>query len=157
MADTTLNTKPVLSLCVTVASRLANLTIKDGQLIFVKDKQRLAFDYDGKRKFYNQIEELNSEAERQALLAPVSGLYYFVIDTATLWRYQDEWIQITAQPEDIVYIGTDEMPELGNAKTLYVNKVNKVISVWDDETNTYVIVSDLTTEVTDEDIENLFV
>lgn len=157
MADTTLNTKPVLSLCVTVASRLANLTIKDGQLIFVKDKQRLAFDYDGKRKFYNQIEELNSEAERQALLAPVSGLYYFVIDTATLWRYQDEWIQITAQPEDIVYIGTDTMPELGNIKTLYVNKSNKVISVWDDETNTYVVVSDLTTEVTDEDIENLFV
>lgn len=157
MADTTLNTKPVLSLCVTVASRLANLTIKDGQLIFVKDKQRLAFDYDGKRKFYNQIEELNSEAERQALLAPVSGLYYFVIDTATLWRYQDEWTQITAQPEDIVYIGTDTMPELGNTKTLYVNKSNKVISVWDDETNTYVVVSDLTTEVTDEDIENLFV
>lgn len=157
MADITLNTKPVLSLCVTVASRLANLTIKDGQLIFVKDKQRLAFDYDGKRKFYNQIEELNSEAERQALLAPVSGLYYFVIDTATLWRYQDEWIQITAQPEDIVYIGTDTMPELGNTKTLYVNKSNKVISVWDDETNTYVVVSDLTTEVTDEDIENLFV
>lgn len=157
MADVTLNTKPVLSLCVTVASRLVNLTIKDGQLIFVKDKQRLAFDYDGKRKFYNQIEELNSEAERQALLAPVSGLYYFVIDTATLWRYQDEWIQITAQPENIVYIGTDTMPELGNTKTLYVNKSNKVISVWDDETNTYVVVSDLTTEVTDEDIENLFV
>lgn len=157
MADVALNTKPVLSLCVTVASRLVNLTIKDGQLIFVKDKQRLAFDYDGKRKFYNQIEELNSEAERQALLAPVSGLYYFVIDTATLWRYQDEWIQITAQPENIVYIGTDTMPELGNTKTLYVNKSNKVISVWDDETNTYVVVSDLTTEVTDEDIENLFV
>lgn len=49
------------------------------------------------------------------------------------------------------------MPELGNIKTLYVNKSNKVISVWDDETNTYVVVSDLTIEVTDEDIENLFV
>lgn len=49
------------------------------------------------------------------------------------------------------------MPELGNAKTLYVNKVSKVISVWDDETNAYIVVSDLTTEVTDEDIENLFV
>lgn len=156
MADTTLNTNPILSLCVTVASRLSSLTIKDGQLVFVKDKQRIAFDYNGKRTFYNQIEELSSEAERQTLLAPINGLFYFIIDTATLWRYQDGWVQITATPEQIVYIGTEQMPELGNAKTLYVNKTDKVISVWDEDTNAYVIVSDYTKEVTDEDILNLF-
>lgn len=156
MADTTLNTHPILSLCVTVASRLSSLTIKDGQLVFVKDKQRIAFDYNGKRTFYNQIEELSSEAERQALLAPINGLFYFIIDTATLWRYQDGWVQITATPEQIVYIGTEQMPELGNAKTLYVNKSDKVISVWDEDTNAYVIVSDYTNEVTDEDIIALF-
>lgn len=154
MADT--NTNPILSLCVTVASNLANLTIKDGQLIFVKDKQRLAFDFNGKRTFYNQIEELSSEAERQALLAPVSGLYYFVLDTAVLWRYQDKWVQITSQPEDVVFIGTDEVPEIGNAKTLYVNKVDKVISVWDEDNNAYIIVSDYTNEVTEQDIIGLF-
>lgn len=155
MADTT-NTNPILSLCVTVASKLTNLTIKDGQLIFVKDKQRLALDFNGKRTFYNQIEELSSEVERQALLAPVSGLYYFVLDTAVLWRYQDKWIQITSQPEDIVFIGTDEVPEIGNAKTLYVNKVDKVISVWDEDSNTYIVVSDYTTEVTEQNIIDLF-
>ena len=48
------------------------------------------------------------------------------------------------------------MPELGNVKTLYVSKTNRVISVWDEETNAYIIVSDYTNEVTDEDIENLF-
>lgn len=155
MADN-INTNPILSLCVTVASKLANLTIKDGQLIFVKDKQRLALDFNGKRTFYNQIEELSSEAERQALLAPVSGLYYFVLDTAVLWKYQDKWIQITSQPEDIVFIGTDEVPEIGNAKTLYVNKVDKVISVWDEDNNAYIVVSDYTNEVTEQDIIDLF-
>lgn len=155
MADNT-STYPTLSLCVTVASKVANLTIKDGQLIFVKDKQRLAFDFNGKRTFYNQIEELSSEADRQAILAPVSGLYYFVLDTAVLWRYQDEWIQITSQPEDIIFIGTDEVPEIGNVKTLYVNKVDKLISVWDEDNNTYVVVSDYTNEVTEQDILDLF-
>lgn len=155
MADN-INTNPILSLCVTVASKLANLTIKDGQLIFVKDKQRLALDFNGKRTFYNQIEELSSEAERQALLAPVSGLYYFVLDTAVLWKYQDKWIQITSQPEDIVFIGTDEAPEIGNAKTLYVNKVDKIISVWDEDNNSYIVVSDYTNEVTEQDIIDLF-
>lgn len=156
MADTTLSTNPVLSLCVTVASRLSNLVIKDGQLVFIKDKHRIAFDYNGKRTFYNQIEELSSDAERQSLLAPINGLFYFVVDTATLWKYQDGWTQITATPEQIIYIGTEQMPELGNAKTLYVNKTDKVISVWDENTNSYIIVSDCTNEVTDEDIIGLF-
>lgn len=157
MADTILNNEPILSLCVTVASRLSSLTIKDGQLIFIKDKQRIAFDYGGKRTFYNQIEELSSEAERQALLAPVSGLYYFILDTATLWRYQDGWVQITSKPEEIVFIGT-EMPELGREQSLYVNTTDghENISVWDVGLNGYKVVADKTQDVTEEDIEALF-
>lgn len=153
MAD---NANPILSLCVTVASKLKELTIQEGQLIFIKDKQRIAMDIDGKRIFYNQIEEISSEAERLALLAPISGLYYFVLDTAVLWKYDEDWIQITQNPDDIVFIGTDDIPEIGNSKTLYVNRVEQFISVWDTDTSSYVIVADTTCDVSDEDIEKLF-
>ena len=153
---TDLNSKaPILSVCATVASKLSDLSIKNGNLIFVQDKHRVALDFNDKRVFYNQIEELGTEAERQSILAPVSGLYYFVIDTAVLWTYQGGWIQITTPPEDVVFIGTD-MPELGRKKTLYVNKTEREIMVWDDETNAYVVVSDQTKSISESEIDSLF-
>lgn len=154
MADNT-NTNPILSLYATTGEQVKNLPIKDGNLIFVQDKHRIALDFGGKRRFYNQIEELNTEAERQSLLAPISGMYYFIIDTATLWTYQSEWIQITSKPEEIVFIGAT-LPELGNEQTLYVNKADKNISIFDSESNAYVVVSDATQECEDSDIESLF-
>lgn len=157
MADTILNTSPILSVCATTGERVRELTIKDGQLVFVQDKHRIALDFNGKRKFYNQIEELNTELERTSLLAPISGMYYFVIETAVLWTYQGKWIQITSKPEEIVFIGT-VMPELGKAQTIYVDTTNgsENISVWDESSSGYTIVADKTQEVTDEDIESLF-
>lgn len=93
MAD--LTSAPVLSVCTTVGSKLDDLTVTDGQLIYVRDKHKIAFDFDGKRTIYNQIEELATDAARTSMLAPVTGLYYFVIETATLWTYRDGWVQIT--------------------------------------------------------------
>lgn len=138
----------------TTSSRVKDLVIKNGQLIFIQDACRIAFDFNDKRKFYNQITELDTEYERTALSTPSSG-YYFVIETAVLWFYKDDWIQITNSPEEIVFIGT-ELPELGQEKKIYINKTEKEISVWDKETNNYTTVSNYTNEVTDTDIENLF-
>ena len=45
MADT-LNTTPILSVIATNASRLSDLSIINGQLIFIKDKGRIALDGD---------------------------------------------------------------------------------------------------------------
>lgn len=154
MADL-ITTKPILSVCATVASKLSDLTIKNGNLIFVQDKHRIALDFNDKRVFYNQIEELATETERQSILAPVAGLYYFVIDTAVLWTYQGKWMQITTSPEDIVFIGTD-MPELGKKKTLYVNKKEKEISVWDEDTKSYITVADKSDSISEYDIDILF-
>ena len=151
MADTTKN---VLKLIATTSSKVRNLIIEDGQLIFIQDLGRIAFDFKGKRVFYNQIVELDTEAERLALDSPLSG-YYFCIDSACLWFYQDGWIQITEKPEEVIFIGV-ELPELGQENKIYVDKDDKEISVWDEETNKYIVVSNYTNEVTDEDIENLF-
>ena len=154
MTDTT--TYPILSVCATVGSRLSELTIKNGQLIFIQDKHRIALDYGDKRVFYNQIIELETEQARKSLLAPVTGSYYFVIDTAVFWSYQESgWIQITTPPKEIVFIGT-ELPELGSAKTLYVDKVNKEISIWDEVTSQYVVVANNTVEMTAEDVDAIF-
>lgn len=154
MAD--LSSYPILSVCATKKSKLPDLVIKDGQLVFVQDKHKLALDYNGKRVFYNDIEELATELERQTLLAPISGRYYFIIDTAVLWTYRDgNWIQITTPPEKIVFIGV-ELPELGQCKTLYVDTANTQIAVWDDNTKSYTIVSDKTKEISTNEIDDLF-
>lgn len=152
MANEVINNAP-FKVIATTSSRIKDLVIKNGQLIFIQDLCRIAFDFNGKRVFYNQITEVETEYERSSLSDP-SG-YYFVIETAVLWLYKDGWIQITGSPEEILFIGT-ELPELGQAKKLYVSKTEKEISIWDDETNGYIIVSDYTNDITDEDIENLF-
>lgn len=152
MADST--TRTVLSIFATTGSRLSDLVIKNGQLIFVRDKHRIAFDYDGKRVFYNQIEEIATEEERKSLV-PENGVFYFVIDTAVLWRYEDKWIQLTTPPQDVMFIGI-ELPELGSANTLYVNK-NGGISIWDDNTLEYITVADKSVTISDEEIDALFI
>lgn len=152
---TDLTTRAILSVCATTASRLPDLAIKNGQLIFIQDKHRIAFDYGDKRVFYNQIEELATDDDRISLENPVVGSYYFVIDTAVFWTYQGDWIPLTTSPEEIVFIGT-EMPELGSAKTLYVSKTNKEISVWDEATNQYIVVADKNDVISESDIDLLF-
>ena len=96
MADTQI----ILSVVTTTASRLSELSIKNGQLIFIKDSQKVALDFDDKRTFYNQIVVLQTDTERQELLAPVSGLFYFVIETPGLWYYDQTWVEVASSGED---------------------------------------------------------
>ena len=152
MADTT--TKSVMSLVATSSSRIRDLVIKDGQLIFVQDIGRIAFDFKGKRVFYNQIVELETEADRLALEQPLNG-YYFVIDSACLWFYKSGWIQITEKPQEIVQIGV-ELPQLGQQGKLYVDTDDREISVWDEATNEYVKVANYCGTISNDEIKNLF-
>lgn len=148
-------TKTILSLCATTSDKVKDLVIKNGQLIFVHDAGRLALDFKGKRTFYNQIIELSTEKERISLSDAVNGKFYFVIETAVLWRYFNGWTQITSSPEEILFIGT-EMPELGQPNKLYVNKLKKEISIWDEDTDSYSTVSNYTDSISDSDIISLF-
>lgn len=96
MADLT---TPILSVCTTVESKFAGLGIHDGRLTFVRDAHKIALDFDGKRTIYSQIQELATEGARTSMLAPITGAYYFVLETGILWTYQDGWVQITVTPE----------------------------------------------------------
>lgn len=143
-----------LKVIATSSSRIKDLIIRDNQLIFIRDLGRIAFDSKGKRVFYNQIVELETEADRLALVNPISG-YYFVIGSACLWFYKDGWTPITERPQEVLFIGV-ELPELGQEGKLYIDTDDREISVWDEETDTYITVSNYTAEVTNADIENLF-
>ena len=88
-------------------------------------------------------------------MAPVNERFYFVIETAVLWYYNDEWVRVTTPPEDIIYIG-DSLPGSGNNKSLYVNKANKNISIWDNEKSEYVEVGSSTSNISEEQIAGLF-
>lgn len=146
----------ILSVIATVGSKLSDLSIQDGQLIFIQDRQKIAMDMDGKRIFYNEIKELASEASRKSLLAPIAGSYYFVIETAVLWTYRDSaWVRITTPPEEIVRIGV-ALPELGNTGTLYVDTDRQEISVWDDASGAYVVVADTTNEISADEVLAMF-
>ena len=146
----------VMSLVATSSSRIRELPIKNGQLIFLQDIGRIAFDYKDNRVFYNQIVELETEADRLLLDNPLDG-YYFVIGSGCLWFYKGEWSQITEKPETVLFIDV-ELPQLGQAKegALYVNKAEREIAVFDSASNDYIIVSDYTNECTDVDINKLF-
>lgn len=155
MANTT--ARKTLSVCATTGSHLPDISIKDGQLIFVQDLHRIAFDFNGKRVFYNQIEEIESEQERVSFASPEFGRFYFVIETAVLWVYRNEWIALNSSPEDVLFIGV-EMPELGSSRKLYVNKKNKEISIWDENSEGYLVVANKSEikSITNEDIDSLF-
>lgn len=143
-----------LKVIATSSSRIRDLIIRDNQLIFIRDLGRIAFDSKGKRTFYNQIVELETEAERLALVNPIGG-YYFVIGSACLYFYKDGWTQITKNPQEVLFVGV-ELPELGQEGNLYIDTDDREISVWDEETDAYIAVSNYTVEVSDADIESLF-
>lgn len=133
MAD--LSATPVLSVHATVNSKLSDFAQRDGQLIFIQDKQTIALDFDGKRKFYNQIEELGTEEARASLLAPVTGRYYFVMDPPVLWRYQESgWVQITTPPKDII--------DIEQSAKNYADSIGKRVTGSVDKNGNYIIMFD---------------
>lgn len=49
----------ILQFIATTGSRLSDLPISDGQLIFLQDRHKIVLDFNGSRKFYNDIEILD--------------------------------------------------------------------------------------------------
>ena len=87
-------TKPIIDVISTTNSKLSNLPIKDGQLIFVHDSKKIALDYKNARTVYEQIQVLEKESNRTELLAPINS-FYFVVETSILWKNENvQWKQL---------------------------------------------------------------
>lgn len=74
-------------------SQLNSVTIIDGQLIYVKDNYELYWDNDNVRKQISDIIVLNTEEEKNDILAPLNKFYY-VKDSNKLYYYFLKWINI---------------------------------------------------------------
>ena len=152
MADT----MHAFSVIATTDSKVSTISVVNGQLIFVRDKATIAFDYDDKRTIYTDIITLKTEADRTSILAPIEGKFYFVDSSAILWTYSNgNWKSVTSDPSNYICIGSD-FPETGKEGILYIDKSRQIIAIWD--SSQYVEVAEKTrsVEITDEDIESLF-
>lgn len=145
----------IISLMSTNSEKLSDLSIKNGQIIFVKDKAKVALDLNDKRTFYNDITILDDDESRECLLEPFNERFYFVVSTGVLWFYKETWIQVTDKPKEFISFETD-LPELGDTDRLYINKQNKNISVWDDESSSYLCVGETTDSISNQDIDKIF-
>lgn len=61
-------TKREFKIVATTSDKIGELGIKDGQLIFVQDEGKLAFDFNGNRVFYDHSDELNDIISKIATL-----------------------------------------------------------------------------------------
>lgn len=67
-ANSYVATKREFKIVATTSDRVEALGVKDGQLIFVQDEGRVAFDFNGTRVFYDHNDELNGIHSKIAVL-----------------------------------------------------------------------------------------
>ena len=100
-------------------NKLDQLAVADGQLIYVYDAREIYLDVNGERTSYSKIMVLFDEEHRKGL-KPVTG-FYFVSSTNVLWRYDNQWIQLTTSPREVV-VFSNELPQQGVEETLYITE-----------------------------------
>lgn len=126
----------------TTNSKLNELPIVDGQVIFVHDTKKFYLDMSGVRVGYSDIQVLPSDSDRTAILAPVEG-FYFVDDTNVMWRYKGGWKQITPSELSPLYFGEYEsFPPIGKESTLYLT--DSATYRWDSITSSYICIANKT-------------
>lgn len=81
---------------VTVESKARNTTqlpISEGQFLMTSDTKNVFYDLVSERIQLTAIIELDTEAQRQAILTPLNK-FYFVKNTGSLWRYNNNtWLE----------------------------------------------------------------
>lgn len=114
----------------TVNSKLSQLDIENGQLIFVSDTRNIYLDFNGVRTEYSQVIILAKESDRVNYLSPITA-FYFVKETKIFWRFEGgEWIQLTTPPkETVIFLNYSDLPKVGTKEVLYVTESQTYI--WD--------------------------
>lgn len=126
----------------TTQSKLAQLPVSDGNLIFVTDTKKMYLDINGNRLGYQDIQVLPTETDRTSILAPIEGFYY-VEETNILWRYKEGWKKVTPDNLSPLFFGAyEDFPPVGNSNVLYIS--DDATYKWDSLTSTYICVSNKT-------------
>lgn len=126
----------------TTQSKLAQLPVSDGNLIFVTDTKKMYLDINGNRLGYQDIQVLPTETDRTSILAPIEGFYY-IEETNILWRYKEGWKKVTPDNLSPLFFGAyEDFPPIGNSNVLYIS--DDATYKWDSLTSTYICVSNKT-------------
>ena len=90
----------------TTQSALESASVVNGKAYFVRDTEKLFFDYNGSRTEIRDIIILEKESDRDLLLAP-KNKFYFVLETSILWLYRlGEWYQVGSNESSNISINT---------------------------------------------------
>jgi len=133
-----------LNLYVTKAKYEKQLPVKDGNLVFVEDSNTICLDFNGARYRYNAIQIFETEEQRQSYDVVMDG-FYFVKETSILWEFSNEtWKQISPDnlKPNIFGHSIEDFPKRGKSDILYI--VDDAIYRWDNFTDSYLMVSNLT-------------
>ena len=92
----------------TIESRLSEIAIKPGQLIFCIDTNNIYIDnYDNHRVHMTDIIKLKKETDRDSIIAPLIGKIYLVEETNKLYKYNGlDWETISID----ISINIDQTP-----------------------------------------------
>ena len=125
----------------TTETKLQDLAIRNGQIIFTSDTKTIYLDMKNRRHSYSTIQSFASDEERISMTAPAEG-YYFVESTNVLWRYKKTWLQITpSNLNPVLFFGNrTELPLAGVENTLYCT--DSAIYTW--KQSSYQMVADKT-------------
>lgn len=92
---------PIFQPVKTIQSVLEQTTVVDGKVYFAQDSERLFFDYDNVRTEIRDIIILDTDAEREEMLAP-KNKFYFVIESSSLWLYKTgDWYQVSGGASEV--------------------------------------------------------
>lgn len=122
---------------VTTSSKVNEINVEVGNLIFCEDTRRIALDGENGRVFYDQIMCLPNDSMRISMIRSLVDGFYFSLDTNILWRLDNlTWIQITDKPDSQLVYGTlATFPRPGKVGVIYYS--DNHIYHWDADSEMY--------------------
>ena len=122
----------------TTRDRINSIPVEKGQVIFSSDDRVIYLD-STERTAYTTFIVLNTEEARKKLV-PVSA-FYFVEETAILWRYSNNlWTQLTMPPSEIIiFAKKEDFPEIGKENVIYMDGATAYI--WSSEDGQYSLIN----------------
>lgn len=134
-----------MKLVYTTSVRLNELPIKNGQIIYAPDDNRICLDMQDRRFTYHTLRSFETDAERLRFIG-VNKSFYFVEETNIMWQYiNNGWKQITPANLEPVYYAEipSRFPAQGKENTLFYT--DEGIYNWKESTQDYNLIANANT------------
>ena len=128
----------------TTSEKLSQLSIEDGQIIFIPELSTIAMDMYGQRFYYQSTKTFETDAQRIEMPFPQKG-FYWVEETETLWRWNQRWTRISSSRDNSVIEAEkkEDFPQEGQSNTLYYT--DDGIYSWKNQADKYNLIANVNT------------